>query len=199
MEGRGRLPQQAALPHGHPLSPRWARPGPFHPLSSRKGPKEVKQLKAKGKKPLLTATRWCLLKPPENLTDAQEIRLKDLLACNLKTVRAYLLKEDFQFFWTYISPAWAAKFLDAWCKRVMRSRLPAMKKVAKTLRARRGLLLNWFRARGRIALGAVEGFNNKARVTTKRSYGFRSYDLLELALYQTLGDLPEPEGTHRFC
>jgi len=161
--------------------------------------KEVKQLKAKGKQPLLTATRWCLLKRPENLTEAQEIKLKELLTCNLKTVRTYLLKEDFQFFWTYRSPAWAGKFLDAWCRRAMRSRLPPMKKVAKMLRAHRELLLNWFRARGRIALGAVEGFNNKARVTTKRSYGFRSYDLLELALYQTLGALPEPESTHRFC
>jgi transposase len=161
--------------------------------------KEVKQLKARGKKPLLTATRWCLLKRPENLTEGQEVKLKELLACNLKTVRAYLLKEDFQFFWSYLSPAWAGKFLDAWCGRAMRSRLTPMKKVAKTLRAHRELLLNWFRARGRIALGAVEGFNNKARVTTKRSYGFRSYDLLELALYQTLGALPEPEGTHRFC
>ena len=81
----------------------------------------------------------------------------------------------------------------------MRSRLTPMKKVAKMLRAHRDLLLNWFRARGRIALGAVEGFNNKAKLTTKRAYGFRSYDLLELALYQTLGDLPEPEVAHRFC
>jgi transposase len=161
--------------------------------------KEVKELSKKGKKPLLTATRWCLLKRPENLTEPQEVKLKELLGCNLKTVRAYLLKEDFQFFWTYISPSWAGKFLDAWCKRTMRSRLAPMKKVAKMLRAHRELLLNWFLARGRIALGAVEGFNNKARVTTKRSYGFRSYDLLELALYQTLGQLPEPEGTHRFC
>ena len=81
----------------------------------------------------------------------------------------------------------------------MRSRLKPMKKVAKMLRAHRDLLLNWFRAKGQVALGAVEGFNNKARVTTKRAYGFRSYDLLELALYQTLGDLPEPEVTHKFC
>ncbi len=50
-----------------------------------------------------------------------------------------------------------------------------------------------------VSLGAVEGLNNKARVTTKRAYGFRSYDLLELALYQTLGDLPEPKSTHKFC
>ena len=161
--------------------------------------KEVKELKAKGKKPVLTATRWCLLKRPENLTESQEVKLKELVSCNLKTVRAYLLKEDFQWFWHYVSPTWAGKFLDAWCTRTMRSRLKPMKKVAKMLRAHRDLLLNWFRAKGQVALGTVEGFNNKARVTTKRSYGFRSYDLLELALYQTLGDLPEPEATHKFC
>jgi len=160
---------------------------------------EVKALKAKGREPVLTGARWCLLKRPEHLTEAQDVKLKELVDCNLRAVRAYLLKEDFQFFWQYKSTAWAGKFLDQWCTRTMRSRLGPMKKVAKMLRAHRGLLLNWFQARGRIALGAVEGFNNKAKVTTKRSYGFRSYDLLELALYQTLGDLPEPEVTHEFC
>jgi transposase len=161
--------------------------------------KEVKELKAKGKAPVLTQTRWCLLKRPENLTENQHIRLSELLRCNLKTVRAYLLKEDFQFFWSYVSPAWAGKFLDDWCKRTMKSRIKPMKKIAKMLRAHRSLLLNWFRAKGRIALGAVEGFNNKAKATTKRSYGFRTYDILEIALYHTLGNLPEPYVTHKFC
>ena len=160
---------------------------------------EVKNLKAQGKQPVLTGTRWCLLKRPENLTTGQEVKLKELLGCNLRTVRAYLLKEDFQWFWQYVSPAWAGKFLDAWCTRTMRSRLKPMKKVAKMLRGHRELLLNWFRAKGRVALGAVEGLNNKAKVTTKRAYGFRGYDLLKLALYHTLGDLPEPEFTHKFC
>ncbi len=161
--------------------------------------KETKILKAKGKEPVLTGSRWCLLKRPENLTDNQVDRLSDLLACNLKTVRAYLLKEDFHRFWAYCSSVWAGKFLDKWCTRTMRSRLKPMKKVAKMLRTHRGLLLNWFRAKGEIALGCVEGFNNKAKVTTKRSYGFRSYDMLKIALYHTLGDLPEPEFIHRFC
>jgi transposase len=161
--------------------------------------KEAKELRAKGKEPLLTGSRWCLLKRPENLTDNQVERLKDLLAYNMKTVRAYLLKEDFQRFWDYISPFWAGRFLDAWCTRTMRSRIKPMKKVAKMLRKHRGLLLNWFRAKGEIALGCVEGFNNKAKLTTKRSYGFRSYDLLKIALYHALGDLPTPEFTHRFC
>ena len=47
--------------------------------------------------------------------------------------------------------------------------------------------------------GLVEGFNGKARVITKRAYGFRTAAALEVALYHALGDLPEPELTHRFC
>ena len=30
---------------------------------------------------------------------------------------------EFQLFWEYNSPVWAPKFLDAWCKRAMRSRI----------------------------------------------------------------------------
>ena len=41
--------------------------------------------------------------------------------------------------------------------------------------------------------------NNKIRVVTKRSYGFRTYEAMEIALYHTLGRLPESESTHRFC
>lgn len=74
-----------------------------------------------------------------------------------------------------------------------------MKQVAKMLRSHRGLLLNWFRAREQVALGAVEGLNNKAKVTCRKAYGFRSFEVLKIALYHTLGCLPEPRGTHRFC
>ncbi len=160
---------------------------------------ETRELKAKGKEPVLTKSRWCLLKRPENLTDKQVDKLSDLLDCNLKTIRAYLLKEDFQRFWNYVHLGWADIFLNEWCTRTMRSRLKPMKKVAKMLRAHRPLLLNWFQAKGNIDLGCVEGFNNKARVITKRAYGFRSYDMLKIALYHSLGDLPTPKFTHRFC
>jgi hypothetical protein len=48
-------------------------------------------------------------------------------------------------------------------------------------------------------MGAVEGFNNKARVTTKLAYGFRTYEHAEIALFHRLGALPEPSWlTHRF-
>ena len=160
---------------------------------------EVRLLKAKGEQPVLTHSRWCFLKRPKNLTDKQTVKLKELLALNLRSVRAYLLKEDLQRFWSYTSPGWAGRFLDEWCQRTMRSRIAPMKKVAKMLRNHRELLLNWFRVKDRIALGAVEGFNNKAKLTTKKAYGFRSYEVIKIALYHTLGDLPAPMVTHRFC
>lgn len=89
--------------------------------------------------------------------------------------------------------------MDYWCLRALRSRLEPMKKVAHMLRAHEELLLNWFRAKGEVSTGAVEGLNNKIRVVTRRSYGFRTYEAMEIALYHTLGRLPEPESTHRFC
>jgi hypothetical protein len=77
--------------------------------------------------------------------------------------------------------------------------LEPMKKVARMLRAHEPLILNWFRAKGEISNGAVEGLNSKIRVVTRRSYGFRNYEAMEIALDHNLGRLPEPESPHKFC
>jgi len=159
---------------------------------------EVGVLKRRGEEHVLAKSRWCFLKKPSNLTERQKPRLRELLRLNLRTVRAYLLKEDFQFFWTYVSATWAGKFLDRWCHGAMRSRLEPMKRVARMVRGHRELMLNWFRARKEISSGVVEGLNNKARVGTRQAYGFHTYHCLEMALYHRLGDLPEPEIAHRF-
>ena len=156
-------------------------------------------MKQDGYEPVLKNSRWCLLKRPGNLTSNQTVKLKELLQYNLKSVRAYLMREDFQRFWTYSSATWAGKFLDAWCTRAMRSRIKPMQEMAKTLRQHREYLLNWFAARGEISNGSVEGLNNKAKLTMKKAYGFKSYKATATALYHQLGRLPEPKTTHIFC
>ena len=80
----------------------------------------------------------------------------------------------------------------------MRSRIEPMKKIARSLRQHRELTLNYFRAQKLISSGVVEGLNNKAKVTMRKSYGFRTYRVLELALYHSLGKLSEPELTRDF-
>lgn len=147
----------------------------------------------------LKRMRWKLLRRGSRLRGRARAKLESLLASRLATARAWNLKEAFQHFWTYRSVHWAGGFLDYWCERALRSRLEPMKRIARMLRAHEELLLNWFRARGEISSGAVEGLNNKIRVVTRRSYGFRTYRGMELALYHNLGRLPEPPVTHRFC
>ena len=158
---------------------------------------EARRLKLHGAE-TLKHSRWCLLKKPSNLTTDQQFRLSDLLKQNLRTIRAYLLKESFQHFWTYNSAYWAGRFMDTWCRQTMRSRIDPMKKIAKMLRAHRELILNYFKAKKVFSSGVIEGLNNKAKVTMRKSYGFRSFKITELVLYHSLGRLPEPELTHKF-
>ncbi len=159
---------------------------------------EVKTLQTKGYEPVLKKTRWLLLKRPENLTENQESRLSDLVKYNLKSVRSYLLKEEFQLFWLYRSPHWAGWFLDKWCTKTMRSKIEPMKQVARMLRRHKPLLMNWFKVKGQFSSGIVEGFNTKAKLTTRKAYGFRTYHAVEIALYHALGALPVPKTTHEF-
>ena len=126
------------------------------------------------------------------------MKLAELLQYNLKAIRSYLLKEDFQQLWQYTSPAWAGKFLDRWCTRTLRSQIDPMKKVARQIRKHRPLILNWFNADGLYSSGIVEGFNNKAKLTMRKAYGFKSFHSIEIALYHVMGSLPEPKTTHRF-
>jgi len=159
---------------------------------------EARELKAKGYAPVLKGSRWLLLKRVENMTFRQIEKLAVVLRYNLRTVRAYLMKAEFQFFWEYKSHYFAGRFLDQWCERTMRSRIEPMKGVARMLRRHRQLILNWFRAKKAFSSGVVEGLNGKAKLITKRAYGFRTYKSLEIALYHALGQLPEPIFTHRF-
>ena len=73
---------------------------------------ESRRMAMEGQAPILKKSRWLLLKREENLKTEQRFRLRDLLRYNLRTVRAYLLKEAFQQLWDYNSVTWAGKFLD---------------------------------------------------------------------------------------
>ena len=60
------------------------------------------------------------------------------------------------------------------------------------------LLLNYFRAKKQFSSGVIEGLNNKAKVTLRKAYGYRTFRIAELSLYHVLGRLPEPKLAHRF-
>jgi len=160
---------------------------------------EAKEFKTAKQENVLEKGRWLLLKRPENLSDKQTSRLGDLMKLNLSSIKAYILREDFQRFWEYQRSDFAGKFLDNWVTRTLQTDLEPMKKVAKMLRSHKPMILNWFKAKGRLSSGAVEGLNLKAKLTMRKAYGFKSTKCLQVALYHTLGNLPEPSVIHRFC
>jgi transposase len=165
----------------------------------RRGESSRLRAAGKAKAEQLKKMRWPLLRKGSRVRGRVRQKLEALLVSKMATGRAWDLKESFSYFWHYKSPIWAGAFLDYWTERALRSRMEPMKKVARMLRDHEELLLNWFRAKGELSSGAVEGLNNKIRVVTRRSYGFRTFDAMEMALYHTLGQLPEPKSTHRFC
>ncbi|HEU4678946.1 MAG TPA: ISL3 family transposase [Terrimicrobiaceae bacterium] len=159
---------------------------------------EARDLRKRGRGELLKHSRWAILRRPENRTEKDHLKLVDIVRANLRTARSVLLREELYVLWTYHSRAWAGKFLDAWCRKVLRSRIEPLKTFARTLRNHRELILNWFHAKA-LSSGIVEGFNGKAKLTMKKAFGFRTHRAIEVALYHTLGDLPLPDSIHRFC
>lgn len=159
---------------------------------------EAKRLRKEKQQPILAKSRWCFLKRKENLTEKQSFKLKKLLKMNLRTVKAYLLREQFQKLWNYRSPGWALRFLDQWCHAATCSRIEPMKDIAKMLTVHRTLILNFFRSKKQFNSGIVEGLNRKINLTIRKSFGFRTIKIAKICLYHQMGELPEPEFSHKF-
>jgi archaemetzincin len=88
--------------------------------------------------------------------------------------RAHVLRESFQPLWEYTSYHWAGCFLDGWLKRALRSRLAAIKTVARSIRTHQTLLRNWFVATKEFSVGIVGGLNYRVKLTLREAYGFRT-------------------------
>lgn len=160
---------------------------------------DAAKLRKEGAEVDLKGTRWLWLKRRAKVRGKKRAWFEDLLQANLATVKAYLLKEDLRHLWSYKSVKHAADFLAGWIITAADLGVEPMAKVARTLQAHTPLLLNYFKAKGKLKMGAVEGFNNKARHALALGYGFRNTGHEEIALFHRLGELPEPDFTHRFA
>jgi transposase len=148
---------------------------------------------------VLKKSRWLLLRRRKRLDGKKRYKLREILKHNLRTVRAYILKESLMGLWEYKSPTYAGRYLDAWCRSAMYSKIDPIKKVASSLRKHRPLILNWFHAKRQYNSGIVEGMNLNVKLRFRKAYGFRTFDAIQVALYHELGNLPPPPATHRFA
>lgn len=136
-------------------------------------------------------TRFLLLKNPWNLRTEEKERLSTLVRWNTPIVRAYYLKEAFQLFWDYRQTGRAEEHLRRWMHSAMRSRLEPLKDFVRLLRSHLEGVLAW--TRRRVSNGALEGMNNKIKLVSHRSFGFRSVRNYTAAIYHCCARLSLPE------
>ena len=133
---------------------------------------EHRSLAKAGESPL-TGSKYAWLKRYPDGRSAEAVAFRDLNQLNLKTSRAWRIKETFTQFWAYHYTGAAKRFFDAWSNNAMRSRLEPIKKVVKTLRRHEAGLLNY--SRHRISNACAEGFNSAIQLIKANARGFRNF------------------------
>lgn len=133
---------------------------------------EHKRLKKEGDE-RLTGSRQLWLFNPQNLTDAAAERFEPLKQMQLKTARAWAIKEQFRWFWTYFHSGYARQFFDRWYGWASRSRLRPMIQKAKMLKRHLDNLLTY--TKHKVTNAMVEGFNSKIQTLKTNARGFRSF------------------------
>jgi len=124
--------------------------------------------------------KYTLLSSRENLTADGRKSLKLLLAANRRLNKAYLLKESFGQLWSYNREGWARRFFDNWCESLKWQRLKPFEKFAAMVERHWDGIAAYCRPENKVALGFVEGLNNKIRVVQRRAYGLRDEEYLRL-------------------
>lgn len=105
--------------------------------------------------------------PPDQAATVDQLKI-----LNLKTSRAWLLKEMFRNWWLYRSKGWARRYFERWYSWAIRSRLEPVKRVARMCRNRLENILTYFEHR--LTNGPIEGLNNRIQGLVKKAFGYRN-------------------------
>jgi transposase len=128
---------------------------------------------------------WVLRHNYVNLDEDDKVRLRRLFQYAPRLHQAYTLREELTaIFNMALSLAQGRCRLEKWAAKVKRSALTCFDKFLKTLRNHLDEIANYFERRA--SSGFVEGFNNKLKTITRRSYGLKRVDSLFRRLWLDL-------------
>jgi transposase len=140
----------------------------------------------------LKATRWAVMKNPEDLTGDQRTTIAAIAKTNNRLYRAYLLKEQLRAVFAARGKA-GRVLLAGWIAWATRCRIPEFVKLAKTIRHYLPLIRNTL-DHG-LSNARSESTNTHLRVLTRRAYGFRSPEaLITMAMLTRSGLCPPLPG-----
>ena len=182
---------EAEAPHAAILYDRFHVSRHLNAAMDRVRKAEYKRLTNRADRQYIKGQKYVLLSHQANLTPEKQQRLKLLLAANKRLNTAYVLKEQFGQLWEYRREAWARKFFDQWRASLRWQRLRPFEEFAELIERHWNGITAYCRPENKVALGFVEGLNNKIRVIQRRCYGLRDEDYLHLKILTcTLPPLP---------
>ena len=126
--------------------------------------------------------KYTLLSNRENLTMDGRKALKKVLGANRRLNTAYILKESFGQLWSYKTEGWARRFFDNWKESLKWQRLEPYEKFAAMIERHWSAIAAYCKPENKVALGFVEGLNNKIRVIQRRAYGLHDEEYLKLKI-----------------
>jgi transposase len=149
---------------------------------------EYRRLKGKDRQ-FIKGQKYTLLSRREHLTLDGRQALQKLLAANKRLHTAYLLKESFGQLWSYQQEGWARRFFDNWRAALKWQRLKPYEQFVEMIERHWDGIAAFCHPENKVALGFVEGLNNKIRVIQRRAYGLRDEEYLRLKILTCM--LPE--------
>jgi transposase len=132
--------------------------------------------------------KYTLLSHRENLKPNGRRSLRLLLKANKRLNTAYILKEAFGKLWDYEREGWARRFFESWRESLKWQRLAPYEKFAEMIDQHWDGIAAYCKPENKVALGFVEGLNNKIRVIQRRSYGLRNEEYLRLKILTCMLD-----------
>ena len=135
----------------------------------------------------LAGTKYLWLYGWENVPPSRQEAFDQLKAQQLKTSRAWAIKELFRDFWACQTSSEAGQFFQQWYDWAIRSRLEPIKRVARMLRRHLKNILTFFTHR--LSNAALEGLNNRIAGLIKKAFGYRNRERLKTDILFHLGGL----------
>lgn len=135
--------------------------------------------------------RWLLGMGAATRTKGDTRKLNQLARGNRRIHRAWVLKDEFDHFWSYSYVGSAKSFLKRWMTRALKSRLASLRTFVETLRKHLDNILTYIERS--LTNAVAEGINRIVKIAKNRASGFRGLENFADMIYLIVGDLDIPE------
>ncbi|HKZ41430.1 MAG TPA: ISL3 family transposase [Candidatus Hodarchaeales archaeon] len=150
---------------------------------------EVRKMEAR-EQDILRGNKYLFLKNRENLTDKQSESLWAIESqprLNLKTVRAFHIRENFQDIYKEHDSAGFERALKKWYFWATHCRIPQIVEAAKTIKNHWAGVLRWFESK--VSNGILEGLNSLVQAAKSKARGYRTFVNFKTIIYMLTGKL----------